>query len=129
VLLVDPPAPQPLRPGETPPAQSLPDQLAPGGQATTWVFNPEYQKLVDLWHKALPLLEDLTTSLDRPLRLSRSKDVWDAAVGDRRAHDIAQWRGQLATYRHAVLTAISDEAADTPRWVPSGSDAPHAFLY
>jgi hypothetical protein len=129
VLLVDPPAPQPPRPGETPPAQSLPDQLAPGGQATTWVFNPDYQKLVDLWHKVLPLLEDLTTSLDRPLRLSQSKDVWDAPVGERYVRDLDEWRGRLAMYRQAVLTSISDEAADTPRWVPSGADAPHAFLY
>jgi hypothetical protein len=127
-MFADPPAPQPLQPGETPPAQSAPDQLTPGGQATTWVFNPEYQKLVDLWLRVLPLLEGLTTSLDKAYQLSRSKDVWDAPVGERYVHDIGEWRNRLAMYRQAVLTSISDEAADTPRWIPSGAGAPHAFL-
>jgi hypothetical protein len=128
-MFVDPPAPQPLRPGETPPRQSAADQLTPGGQTTTWVFNPEYQKLVDLWLQVIPHMESLTTSLDRAYQLARSPQVWDAPVSKRYVEDITEWRKRLAMYRQAVLTAISDQAADTPRWIPSGADAPHAFLY
>ncbi|GAA0978119.1 hypothetical protein GCM10009555_040480 [Acrocarpospora macrocephala] len=124
---VDPPAPRPLQPGETPPAPSSADLLAPGGQATTWVFNPEYQRLVDLWFQVLPLMEQLTTSLDKPYQMARSTDVWDAPVAKRYVEDIGEWRNRLGLYRQAVLTAISDEAADTPRWVPSKAGAPHAY--
>ncbi|GAA1014948.1 hypothetical protein Aple_052610 [Acrocarpospora pleiomorpha] len=124
---VDPPAPRPLQPGETPPAPSSADLLAPGGQATTWVFNPEYQRLVDLWFQVLPLMEQLTTSLDKPYQMARSTDVWDAPVAKRYVQDIGEWRNRLGLYRQAVLTAISDEAADTPRWVPSKAGAPHAY--
>jgi hypothetical protein len=41
--------------------------------------------------------------------------------------DLAEWRNRLGLYRQAVLTAISDQAADTPRWVPASAGAPHAF--
>ncbi|GAA0430169.1 hypothetical protein Acor_45810 [Acrocarpospora corrugata] len=124
---VDPPAPRPLQPGETPPAPSSSDLLVPGGQTTTWVFNPEYQRLVDLWFQVLPLMEQLTTSLDKPYQMARSTDVWDAPVAKRYVQDIGEWRNRLGLYRQAVLTAISDEAADTPRWVPSKAGAPHAY--
>ncbi|GIH27106.1 hypothetical protein Aph01nite_54160 [Acrocarpospora phusangensis] len=124
---VDPPAPRPLQPGETPPAPSSSDLLTPGGQATTWVFNPEYQRLVDLWFQVLPLMEQLTTSLDKPYQMARSTDVWDAPVAKRYIQDMGEWRNRLGLYRQAVLTAISDQAADTPRWIPSKAGAPHAY--
>ncbi|WP_214106494.1 hypothetical protein [Acrocarpospora catenulata] len=124
---VDPPAPRPLQPGERPPAPTGADLLEPGGQATTWVFNPEYQRLVDLWFAVLPLMEELTKSLDKPYQMARSTDVWDAPVAKRYVQDIGEWRNRLGLYRQAVLTAISDEAADTPRWVPSKAGAPHAY--
>ncbi|MFF3666953.1 hypothetical protein [Microtetraspora malaysiensis] len=123
----DPPAPTPLQPGETPPAPSATDLLAPGGQHTTWVFNPEYQRLVDLWLQVLPLMEQLTGSLDKPHQMARSADVWDAPVAKRYVDDVTEWRNRLAMYRQAVLTAISDQAADTPRWIPGGVGAPRAF--
>ncbi|GLX00088.1 hypothetical protein [Microtetraspora sp. NBRC 16547] len=123
----DPPAPVPLQPGETPPAPSSTDLLAPGGQQTTWVFNPEYQRLVDLWLQVLPLMEQLARSLEKPYQMARSNDVWDAPVAKRYVGDVAEWRNRLAMYRQAVLTAISDQAADTPRWIPGGVGAPRAF--
>ncbi|GAB3144879.1 hypothetical protein OHB01_19860 [Microbispora hainanensis] len=124
---VDPPAPTPLQPGETPPAPSSTDLLSPGGQPTGWVFNPEYQKLVDLWLQVVPLMDQLTKSLDKPYERARSRDVWDAPVAERYVQDLAEWRNRLGMYRQAVLTAISDQAADTPRWIPAKAGAPHAF--
>ncbi|GAA0367566.1 hypothetical protein GCM10009530_16860 [Microbispora corallina] len=124
---VDPPAPTPLQPGETPPAPSGTDLLTPGGQPTGWVFNPEYQRLVDLWLQVVPLMDQLTRSLDKPHEQAKSKDVWDAPVAGRYVQDLAEYRARLGMYRQAVLTAISDQAADTPRWVPSRTGAPHAF--
>lgn len=126
-MYADPPAPQPLQAGETPPASSSADPFSPDGQATNWRFNPEYQRLVDLWQQTLPLLEGLTTSLDKAYQMARSRDVWDAPVAERYVQDITEWRNRLGMYRHAVLTAISDQAADTPRWVPAASSAPHAY--
>ncbi len=124
---VDPPAPVPLQPGETPPPASRTDLLTPGGQATTWVFNPEYQKLVDLWLRVLPMMEQLTNSLDKPFQMARSTDVWDAPVAKRYVEDVGEWRSRLGLYRQAVLTAISDQAADTPRWIPSKTGVPHVL--
>lgn len=124
----DPPAPKPLQPGEKPPAQSGADLLKPGGQATTWEFNPDYQKLVELWQQVLPLLDKLVKSLDGPYKMAQDKDVWDAPVGDRYVAQIAEWQKMLLAYRKAVLTSISEQAADTPRWVPKGAKAPHAFV-
>ncbi|WP_424529562.1 hypothetical protein ACOZ38_08585 [Sphaerisporangium viridialbum] len=126
-MYADPPAPQPLQPGETPPASSSPDPFSPDGQASNWRFNPEYQKLVDLWQQTQPLLEGLTTSLDKAYQMARSRDVWDAPVAERYVQDMTEWRNRLGMYRQAVLTAISDQAADTPRWVPTASSAPHAY--
>ncbi|GGK85828.1 hypothetical protein Sme01_39080 [Sphaerisporangium melleum] len=125
-MYADPPAPKPLQPGETPPASSA-DPFSPDGQATSWRFNPEYQKLVDLWQQVLPLLESLTTSVDKPLQMARSRDVWDAPVAERYVQDMGEWRNRLGMYRQAVLTAISDQAADTPRWIPVAAGAPHAY--
>jgi hypothetical protein len=127
VTYVDPSAPVPMQPGEMPPTPSGTDLLSPGGQPTAWVFNPEYQRLVDLWLQVVPLMDRLTGSLDKPYEQARSRDVWDAPVAERYVHDLAEWRNRLGMYRQAVLTSISDEAADTPRWVPSGVGAPHAF--
>ncbi|GIH70524.1 MULTISPECIES: hypothetical protein [Sphaerimonospora] len=127
MTFADPPAPTPRQPGEQPPTTSTSDLLSPGGQPTGWVFNPEYQKLVDLWFQVLPQMDRLTRSLDKPYAMARSKDVWDAPVSGRYVEDLAEWRKRLAMYRQAVLTAISDQAADTPRWVPGGTRAPHAF--
>lgn len=123
---VDPPAPQPLQPGEMPPS-SASDPFSPDGQTTSWRFNPEYQKLVDLWQQAQPLLETLTASLDRAYQMARSRDVWDAPVAERYVQDMTEWRNRLDMYRQSVLTAISDLAADTPRWIPAASTAPHAY--
>jgi hypothetical protein len=116
-----------LQPGENPPNSSGTDLLTPGGQATTWVFNPEYQRLVDLWVKVAAPLDQLSKLLDKAYQMSRSRDVWDAPVAKRYVEDLAEWRNRLALYRQSVLTAISDDAADTPRWVPGKTGAPHAF--
>ncbi|MEV0594240.1 hypothetical protein [Nonomuraea cavernae] len=124
-MYVDPPAPQPMRPGERPPVTAGNDPLSV--QPRAWEFNPEYQRLVNAWQTALPLLEGLTTALDKAYRLARSPQTWDAPVGSRYVEDIGEWRKRLALYRQAVLTSISDEAADTPRWIPSAAGAPHAF--
>ncbi|SDQ94136.1 hypothetical protein [Thermostaphylospora chromogena] len=124
-MFVDPPAPRPLDPRETPPKGST-DPLSPDA-GRSWEFNPEYQRLVTLWQQVLPLLDDLTASLDKALRLARSPDTWDAPVGRRYVEDLTEWRERLQRYRRAVLTAISDEAADTPRWIPVETGAPHAF--
>ncbi|MFI6298696.1 hypothetical protein ACIBEJ_44410 [Nonomuraea sp. NPDC050790] len=123
-MYVDPPAPKPRQPGETPPAAA---SGALDGQPRAWEFNPEYQRLVTAWQSVMPLLESLTTALDKAYQLARSPQTWDAPVGSRYVEDLAEWRSRLALYRQAVLTSISDEAADTPRWVPSSAGAPHAF--
>ncbi|GAB1820679.1 hypothetical protein [Herbidospora sp. RD11066] len=123
----DPPAPRPMQLGETPPAASGNDLLVPGGQATTWVFNPEYQRLVKLWDTVIRDMEHISTLLDRPYTMARSTDTWKADVAERYIQKISEWRTRIGLYRQAVLTAISDEAADTPRWVPSNSGAPHAY--
>jgi hypothetical protein len=124
-MYVDPPAPKPLQPGESPPRSST-DVLSPEG-ARAWEFNPEYQRLVTLWQEVLPMLDSLEVSLDKAHQLARSRDVWDAPVGERYVEDLSEWRKRLQLYRQSVLTAISDEAADTPRWIPSEAGAPHAF--
>ncbi|GII91263.1 hypothetical protein [Sinosporangium siamense] len=109
-MYVDPPAPRPLQPGE--------DGPAPRSDPTVvWTFNPEYHRLVVLWQQVMPLLDELTASLDKALRAAKSQDTWDAPVAERYVQDMDEWHGRLARYRLAVLTAISDEAADTPRWV------------
>ncbi|HUR05028.1 MAG TPA: hypothetical protein VM347_20970 [Nonomuraea sp.] len=124
-MYVDPPAPQPRQPGENPPLNGNGNPL--DAQPRAWEFNPEYQRLVTAWQTVLPLLESLTTALDKAYRLARSPQTWDAPVGTRYVEDIGAWRSRLALYRQAVLTSISEEAADTPRWVPSAIGAPHAF--
>jgi len=126
-MFADPPAPTPLQPGEAPPASSGTDLLSPGGQTTTWEFNPDYQRLIDLWVRVVPLMDQLTHSLDKAYQQATSRDVWDAPVAERYVKDINEWRNRLCMYRQSVLTAISDEAADTPRWIPSRVGAPHAF--
>ncbi|MEU0518796.1 hypothetical protein [Streptosporangium sp. NPDC006007] len=125
-MFVDPPAPQPLRPGETPPASAAPGPLS-ADAVTSWEFNPEYQRLVMMWRQVLPALDTLTATLDKAYRLARSRDVWDAPVSGRYVEDMTEWRTRLGLYRQAVLTSISDQAADTPRWVPVNAGAPHAF--
>ena len=124
-MYVDPPAPQPRQPGENPPLNGNGNPLE--AQPRAWEFNPEYQRLVTAWQTVLPLLESLTTALDKAYQLARSPQTWDAPVGTRYVEDIGAWRSRLALYRQAVLTSISEEAADTPRWVPSAIGAPHAF--
>ncbi|MEV7005955.1 hypothetical protein [Streptosporangium sp. NPDC051022] len=125
-MFVDPPAPQPLQPGETPPASGTPGFPSPDA-AVSWEFNPDYQKLVMMWRQVLPTLDRLTSSLDKAYELARSKDVWDAPVSGRYVEEMAQWRTRLGLYRQAILTSISDQAADTPRWIPVNAGAPHAF--
>ncbi|MEU7001291.1 hypothetical protein [Nonomuraea sp. NPDC046570] len=123
-MYVDPPAPQPRQPGETPPTTGAGPL---DGQPRAWEFNPDYQRLVNAWHAVIPMLETLGDALDKAYGLARSPQTWDAPVGARYVEDIAEWRNRLGLYRQAVLTAISDQAADTPRWVPSPVGAPHAF--
>ncbi|MFI9430729.1 MULTISPECIES: hypothetical protein [Streptosporangium] len=125
-MFVDPPAPQPLQPGETPPASGSLGLPSPD-RATSWEFNPDYQRLVTMWRQVLPALDDLAASLDRAYQLARSRDVWDAPVSGRYVKEMAEWRTRLGLYRQAILTSISDQAADTPRWVPANAGAPHAF--
>ncbi|MFE3453237.1 hypothetical protein ACFXJ8_30365 [Nonomuraea sp. NPDC059194] len=124
-MYVDPPAPQPRQPGEQPPATASASPL--DGHPRAWEFNPDYQRLVTAWQTVLPLLETLTTALDKAYQLARSPQTWEAPVGGRYVEDLAEWRNRLALYRQSVLTAISDQAADTPRWVPAPVGAPHAF--
>ncbi|WP_084960825.1 hypothetical protein [Thermoactinospora rubra] len=124
-MYADPPAPQPRQPGEMPPSAGTAGPL--DGQPTAWRFNPEYERLVTLWQSVLPLLEELTGALDKAYQLARSPQTWDAPVGSRYVEDLGEWRTRLRLYRQAVLTSISDEAADTPRWVPVTTGAPHAF--
>ncbi|MDF5752541.1 hypothetical protein [Spongiactinospora sp. TRM90649] len=122
----DPPAPQPLQQGEAPP-QGTGDPLGLDGQPRAWQFNPEYQKLVTLWQQVMPMMESLTGVLKEAERLAQSRDVWDAPVGQRYVEDIGEWQKRLGMYRQSMLGAISDQAADTPRWVPVDAGAPHAF--
>ncbi|WP_343953071.1 hypothetical protein [Nonomuraea longicatena] len=124
MMYVDPPAPQPRQPGETPPSTG---SGALDGQPRAWEFNPEYQRLVSAWQAVLPLLDTLTTSLDKGYQMGKDARTWDAPVGARYVGEIAEWRTRLGLYRQAVLTSISDVAADTPRWIPRATGAPHAF--
>ncbi|PZG16040.1 hypothetical protein [Nonomuraea aridisoli] len=123
-MYVDPPAPRPREVGERPPITATGPLDAP---QRAWEFNPDYQRLVDAWNAVMPHLETLRTVLDKAYSRAKSPQTWDAPVGERYVEDIREWRERLARYRHAVLTAISDEAADTPRWVQTTANAPHAF--
>ncbi|MBB4914538.1 hypothetical protein [Streptosporangium saharense] len=125
-MFVDPPAPQPLQPGETPPVSGSPGLPTPD-MAVSWEFNPDYQRLVMMWRQVLPELDALTSSLEKAYQMARSKDVWDAPVSGRYVEEMAEWRTRLGLYRQAILTSISDQAADTPRWIPVNAGAPHAF--
>ncbi|MFF0573566.1 hypothetical protein ACFY19_28100 [Streptosporangium saharense] len=125
-MFVDPPAPQPLQPGETPPVSGSPGLPTPD-MAVSWEFNPDYQRLVMMWRQVLPELDELTSSLEKAYQMARSKDVWDAPVSGRYVEEMAEWRTRLGLYRQAILTSISDQAADTPRWIPVNAGAPHAF--
>ncbi|MEV0234290.1 hypothetical protein [Nonomuraea sp. NPDC050786] len=123
-MYVDPPAPKPREPHETPPVSA---SGALDDPQRAWEFNPDYQRLVVAWNTVLPQLEALRTALDKAYGLAKSPQTWDAPVGERYVQDIREWRNRLAVYRHNVLTTISDEAADTPRWIPTTASAPHAF--
>ncbi|WP_433438627.1 hypothetical protein [Nonomuraea sp. CA-141351] len=123
-MYVDPPAPRPRDPNETPPVSASGALDSP---QRAWEFNPEYQRLVVAWNTVLPQLESLRTALDKAYGLAKSPQTWDAPVGERYVQDIREWRTRLAVYRHNVLTTISDEAADTPRWIQTTANAPHAF--
>jgi hypothetical protein len=123
-MYVDPPAPKPRALGEAPPASATDALEAP---PRAWEFNEDYQRLVIAWNTVLPQLETLRTALDKAYGLARSSQTWDAAVAERYVKDMREWRTRLAVYRHSVLTAISDAAADTPRWVKTTASAPHAF--
>ncbi|MFG2073669.1 hypothetical protein SAMN05421874_105221 [Nonomuraea maritima] len=123
-MYVDPPAPRAREMGEQPP-------IAPAGPLDApqraWQFNPDYQRLVEAWNAVMPHLDTLSTALDKAYSRAKSPQTWDAPVGERYVEDIREWRNRLDRYRHSVLTAISDEAADTPRWVQTAANAPHAF--
>ncbi|MEO3871830.1 hypothetical protein ABGB18_23705 [Nonomuraea sp. B12E4] len=122
-MYVDPPAPRPRGRDEVPPVATGPLD----DPQRAWEFNPDYQRLIVAWNTVIPQLETLTSALDKAYDLARSPQTWDAPVGKRYVEDIREWRTRLAVYRHSVLTAISDEAADTPRWIPTAANAPHAF--
>jgi hypothetical protein len=123
-MYVDPPAPKPRDHDEKPPISATGPLDTP---QRAWEFNPDYQRLVMTWNTVMPQLETLRTALDKAYGLAKSPQTWDAPVGERYVEDIREWRNRLAVYRHSVLTAISDEAADTPRWIQTGANAPHAF--
>jgi len=123
-MYVDPPPPKPRQPGEMPPVQVVGPL---DGIPRAWEFNPEYQRLVTAWQVAMPMLAELSESLEKAYAIAIDPKTWDAPVGKRYVEDIAQWRKRLGLYRQAVLTSISDEAADTPRWIPSSVGAPRAF--
>ncbi|SEG58292.1 hypothetical protein SAMN05444920_103298 [Nonomuraea solani] len=123
-MYADPPAPREKETDEVPPISSAGPLDIP---QRAWEFNPDYQRLVVAWNTVLPQLETLKTALDKAYGLAKSPQTWDAPVGERYIQDIHEWRTRLAAYRHAVLTTISDEAADTPRWIPTSANAPHAF--
>lgn len=123
-MYVDPPAPKPRGRDEMPPATAAgPLDNTP----RAYEFNPEYERLVIAWNTVMPMLEKLTTALDKAYALAKSPQTWDAPVGERYVRDIREWRSKLALYRNSILTSISDQAADTPRWIPSPTGAPHAF--
>ncbi|RVX47850.1 hypothetical protein EDD27_10802 [Nonomuraea polychroma] len=122
-MFVDPPAPEPWHKGDRPPRTTSPSQE---DTPATYLFNPEYERLVVAWNNVKPQLDALRTALDKAYNLARSPQTWDAPVGERYVEDIREWRNRLALYRHAVLTAISDQAADTPRWVPTTAAIPRA---
>ncbi|MGR6923317.1 hypothetical protein ACU635_54445 [[Actinomadura] parvosata] len=121
-MYADPPAPRARGRNEAPP----PAPTGPDGVQHPWRFNPDYTRLVEAWEEVLPRLETLSTALDKAYSLARSPQTWDAPVGERYVEDIREWRRSLALYRHAVLTAISDAAEDTPRWVRT-TDVPQPF--
>ncbi|GAB2920174.1 hypothetical protein ACFMQL_21490 [Nonomuraea fastidiosa] len=123
-MYVDPPAPKPKGPHETPPINTTGPLEDP---QRAWRFNPDYERLVVAWQTVKPQLDELRTVLDKAYQLATSPQTWDAPVGKRYVEDIREWRNRLALYRHAVLTTISDEAADTPRWLPTTANAPHAY--
>ncbi|MEU8363484.1 hypothetical protein AB0C27_46450 [Nonomuraea sp. NPDC048882] len=117
-MYADPPAPKEQGPGETPPGGPL---------AAPQYFNPDYERLVVAWKAVLPELDALRAALDKAYGLASNPQTWDAPVGERYVKEMREWRMRLSLYRHSVLTAISDEAAGTPRWVKARADAPHAF--
>ncbi|MEV4801239.1 hypothetical protein AB0K18_14635 [Nonomuraea sp. NPDC049421] len=123
-MYVDPPAPRAKGRSEAPPITSTGPLEDP---QRAWRFNPDYERLVTAWETVKPQLDDLRTVLDKAFALAKSPQTWDAPVGERYLEDIREWRNRLALYRHAVLTSISDEAADTPRWVQTTANAPHAY--
>lgn len=127
-MSVDPPAPQPLRQGETPPVPAS-TGLPSSDRATAWEFNPEYQRLVTTWQQVLPMLDALALRLDEAYKQATRTEVWDAPVSKRYVEEMAQWRAGLRLYRQAILTSISREAEEgrTQRWVPVNAGAPHAF--
>ncbi|MGP3954542.1 hypothetical protein ACTWPT_00990 [Nonomuraea sp. 3N208] len=120
-MYVDPPAPEAWTDSSRPPQETAAALAPPPGADR---FNPEYERLVEAWNAVMPQLEALRTALDKAYSLARSPQTWDAPVGERYIQDIREWRTRLAVYRHAVLTAISDRAADTPRWLPASAVTP-----
>lgn len=122
-MYADPPAPKDKGVDETPPrtpGKALDDPHA-------WLFNPEYKRLLAAWEAAKSELDTLSTVLDRAYSLAMSPQTWEAPVGERYVEDIREWRKRLIAYRLSVLSAISNEAADTPRWVHTAAHAPHAY--
>ncbi len=62
----------------------------PGGQSTAWVFNPEYQRPVDLWEQVMPEMERITKLLERPYTMARSADTWQVDVAERYVQQISE---------------------------------------
>ncbi|MGW0804988.1 hypothetical protein [Nonomuraea sp. NPDC002799] len=125
-MYADPPRPRPFTskdPKDQPPA----DPANTLGDQRAWEFNPDYERLVVAWDTVEPQLNDLRTALDKAYSMAKSPQTWDAPVGERYVEDIREWRTRLALYRHSVLTEISDQAADTPRWLPAKAGAPSIY--
>ncbi|MEV0618070.1 hypothetical protein AB0I81_32425 [Nonomuraea sp. NPDC050404] len=121
-MYVDPQPPRARERNEAPPQP-------PGGLEAgqpPYMFNPEYQKLIDAWDSVKPQLETLSAALDKAYLLARSPQTWDAPVGERYVETIREWRRRLAAYRNSVLTEISDTALETPRWVRT-TETPKPF--
>lgn len=120
-MYVDPPPPKPYDPDEV----RRVDVATPSmGSPALLRSNPDYERLVAAWEAVMPHLESLKIVLDKAYTRAMSPQTWDAPVGKRYVEDIRAWRERLLAYRHAVLTAISDEAADTPRWKPLPAGVP-----
>ena len=91
-MYLDPPAPQPRQPGQNRPSTAT---AKPGSPAKGLGVQSRVPScLVTAWQTVLPLLESLTTALDKAYRLARSPRTWDAPVGTRYVEDMKRGGGR-----------------------------------